>query len=46
MKVSAANLAVIDLLQHKSISVPVQDICDGVTLSTATRASMGHRPVN
>ena len=34
MKMSAANLAAIDLLQHKSISVPVQGLWDGVTLSS------------
>ena len=32
-KMSAANLAAIDFLQHKSISVPVQGIWDGVSLS-------------
>ena len=33
MNLSAANLAVIDLLQHKSTSDWVQGIWDGVTLS-------------
>ena len=35
MKMSAANLAVIDIFQHNSISVPVLSIWDEVTLTTS-----------